>query len=103
MLCNTVVPWRKIKALFSNRLIALDKNPGVRPIGVGETLRRILGKAVADITGDDLIDVFGTQQLAGGVECGIEASIHGLRELFQRKSGQGYGLICWMPAMRLIL
>ena len=93
MLCNTVVPWRKIKALFSNRLIALDKNPGVRPIGVGETLRRILGKAVADITGDDLIDVFGTQQLAGGVECGIEASIHGLRELFQRKSGEGYGLI----------
>ena len=71
MLCNTVVPWRKIKALFSNRLIALDKNPGVRPIGVGETLRRILGKAVADITGDDLIDVFGTQQLAGGLECGI--------------------------------
>ena len=34
-----------IKPLLNNRLIPLDKNPGVRPIGIGETLRRIIGKA----------------------------------------------------------
>ena len=28
------------------RLIPLNKNPGVRPIGVGEVLRRIIGKAI---------------------------------------------------------
>ena len=28
------------------RLIALDKNPGVCPIGVGEVVRRIIFKAV---------------------------------------------------------
>ena len=31
-LVNSVVEW-------SNHLIALDKSPGIRPIGVGESLR----------------------------------------------------------------
>ena len=28
------------------RLIPVDKNPGVRPIGVGEVLRRIIGRSI---------------------------------------------------------
>ena len=34
-----------IQAYTSCRLIPLNKNPGVRPIGVGEVLRRIIDKA----------------------------------------------------------
>ena len=34
-----------LTALLNNRLIPLDKNPGMRPIGIGETLRRIIGKS----------------------------------------------------------
>ena len=33
-----------LEAFLSCRLIPLDKNPGLRPIGVGEVLRRILEK-----------------------------------------------------------
>ena len=33
-----------LEAFTSCRLIPLDKNPGIRPIGVGEVLRRIVGK-----------------------------------------------------------
>ena len=93
LIANEIISWRKIKALFSCRLIALDKQPGVRPIGIGETLRRLLGKAVADLTGDDLAYAFRSEQLAGGVSCGIEGSIHGLRELFEKKSSNGFGLL----------
>ena len=36
-----------LKAFTSCRLIPLDKNPGIRPIGVGEVLRRVVGKTVS--------------------------------------------------------
>jgi len=34
-LANNIVPWNDIQALKAKRLVALNKCPGVRPIGVG--------------------------------------------------------------------
>ena len=45
-LTNNLVDWNDIHALPANHLIGLNKYLGVHPIGIGEVLRRILGKAI---------------------------------------------------------
>ena len=44
----------------------LDNNPGLRPIGVGEVLRRIAGKVVMSIVKDNVTKAVGNLQLYGG-------------------------------------
>ena len=65
LLANQNLPWWKIRALSARRVVALDKNRGIRPIGIEETLRRILVKCFTDVVGDDWVEVFGVDQLAG--------------------------------------
>lgn len=72
-----------IKALLNNRLIPLDKNPGVRPIGIGETLRRIIGKAAMTVLKKDVMYAAGVTQVCAGHPAGCEAAIHALRNIFQ--------------------
>ncbi len=71
-----------IDALLNNRLIPLDKNPGVRPVGVGEVLRRIIGKSILAILGKDVSKIAGARQLCAGQPGGCEAAIHALRQVF---------------------
>ena len=78
-LCSSYVDPEGLKSFVACRLIALDKDPGVRPIGIGEVLRRIIGKAVLTIASDDIHKVVGTQQLCAGQISGSEAGVHAMR------------------------
>ena len=60
------------------RLIALDKCPGVRPIGIGEVLRRIIGRVIVQCIRNDLKLLGGNTQLCLGQKCGIDHAIHSL-------------------------
>ena len=71
-----------LPALLNNRLIPLDKNPGVRPIGIGETLRRIIGKSVVSVLKKDIMHAAGVTQVCAGHPAGCEAAIHALRNVF---------------------
>ena len=92
VLANDVVPWQNVRALVANRLIALDKCPGVRPIGVGECLRRIIGKAVMVVAGVDLKVECGADQLCASLEAGIEGAVHAMCTEFD-KADCGWGVL----------
>ena len=64
------------------RLIALNKCPGVHPIGVGEVVRRIIAKAVLSIVKLDVLDAAGSLQLCVGQDAGSEAAVHAMRAIF---------------------
>ena len=68
--------------LSSCRLIALDKCPGVRPIGVCEVARRIIAKAALSILRNDIQKVAGPYQLCAGQVAGVEAAVHRVRSAF---------------------
>ena len=56
------------------RVIALDKCPGVRPIGIGDTARCIIAKGVLEITRLDIQDAAGSVQLCAGQISGCSFS-----------------------------
>ena len=92
-LCTELVDPASIAPLMANRLIALDKNPGVRPIGIGDTARRIIAKAILNTTRQDIQEVAGSIQLCAGQISGIEAAVHAVRTLFQREDTEALLLV----------
>ena len=82
-LCSQFVHPDGLSALLACRLIALDKNPGVRPIGVGEISRRIIAKAVLSVIGGDIQEAAGSIQLCSGQTSGIEAAVHAMKQAYE--------------------
>ena len=70
----------------------------MRLIGVGETLRRIVGKAVGHLTRLDIEEVCGVSQLCSGLKAGIEGGVHAIRELFDDHSDDGWGVMMVDPS-----
>ena len=81
-LCTDYVDPAGLTAFTACRLIALDKCPGVQPIGVGEVVRWIIGKAILSVIGVEIQQSAGSLQLCAGQPSGCEAAIHALRHIF---------------------
>ena len=90
-LCTELVDPTPLSPLLSCRLIGLskDQGTGVRPIGIGEVLRRIIGRAVTQHLRQDIIQSAGPLQLAAGQEGGCEASVHAMNDYFSRDNTEG--------------
>uniref|UniRef100_A0A1X7TIP9 Reverse transcriptase domain-containing protein n=1 Tax=Amphimedon queenslandica TaxID=400682 RepID=A0A1X7TIP9_AMPQE len=81
-ICTAYVDPQGLYPFLAGRLIAIDKLPGVRPIGIGEVVRRIIGKAVLSVVGRDILEVTGSDQLCAGQPGGCEAAVHAVRSIF---------------------
>ena len=76
-LCTSFVDTKGLAPLLACRLVALDKNPGVRPIGIGEAARRIIAKAISiHVTRKDIQHAVGSLQLCTDQMAGVEAARH---------------------------
>ena len=83
-----------IEAYTSCRLIPLEKESnGVRPIGIGEVLRRIIGKAIVTEIKPDLATNAGCLQLCAGQPAGCEAAAHAMSEIFAEEETDAILLI----------
>ena len=69
-------PWAVYWALMSGRLIVLDKQPGIRPVRVGESWRRLMAKCLLKAVGPEAKTACGTTQLAGGGPGGGDRGHH---------------------------
>ena len=69
-LCTDYVDPAGLTAFTACRLIALDKCPGILPIGVGEVVRQIVGKAILSVIGVEIQQSAGSLQLCAGMPSG---------------------------------
>lgn len=74
----------------AGRLIPLEKDPGsdeikVCPIGIGEVIRRIVGKTIMQYLKPEMMHAAGPLQTCAGSPGGIEATIHAMTEVFKEE------------------
>ena len=82
-----------IEAFVACRLIPLVKNPGLRPVGVEETLCQITGKVIALAIKKEGISSAGSLQVCAGYEAGFEAAIHTVEKIFKEESTEAVSLV----------
>ena len=87
--CEEIQDYESIESLLACTLIPLNKNPGIRPIGIGEVLRRIIGKVVMYVMKKDVIESAGSLQLCAGQDAGCEAAIHGMVDIWNDLNTEG--------------
>ena len=73
-------------AFCSATLTALNKNKtGIRPIAVGEVIRRLVAKCIAKEAAIEAVELFGSKQLGVAVKGGAESIVHATKITFGRK------------------
>ena len=92
-ICTCYVDPRGLSSFVACRLIALDKCPGVRPIGIGETVRRIIGRATARVLSDDIQAAAGPLQLCAGHQSGCESAVHAMHQAFDSSETEAIILV----------
>ena len=82
-----------LEGYISCRLIPLAKNPGMRPIGVGELLRRIIGKTIAGFLKEEIKEAAGPLRVCAGHNADAEAAIHAMSQVFVEEGTDGILLV----------
>ena len=66
--------------------IPLDKYSGVGPIGIGEVLKRLVGKSIIHCLKSNLTILGSSKKLCLGQKCGIKHAIPALRAKYNKET-----------------
>ena len=75
--------------ILACHLVALDKNPSVNLIGIGEKVRHIIAKSVLSIIRPNVLEGAGLLELSAGKIADVEADIHTVHWCFNEESVEG--------------
>ena len=92
-LCAVENQSTSLEAFLGNRLIPLDKNSGLRPIGNGEVLQLIAGKVIVSHLKEDVIQSVGSLQVCAGQDAGCELLIQAMRTIYEDQSAKAVLLV----------
>ena len=73
---NSSPLWVAHRSLVACCLVALDKRPGVRPVGIRDTILQAINKIFMRAEGDQVKMACGSLQICAGLEAGIEGATH---------------------------
>ena len=93
LICTDSVPSGSLTPYTACRLIALNKNPGVRPIGVCEVFRRLCSKAALFLMKPDIMQACGPVQACTGIPAGVEAMVHSMTAAFASEKAEAVLLV----------
>ena len=79
-------PWSALHEFVSDRLIALNKQPGVRSSRIGETWRRLFEKCVLRVMVPETTSTCQDYQLCVGLKAGIDSNVHRVQAIWDTKS-----------------
>ena len=85
-LANGIPPWAAYCAFMSGCLIAIDKQPGVRLFGVGETSRNFFAKIILNVKIPEATMVCQDNQLCTGLKAGIDGAVNGVQAIWDENS-----------------
>jgi hypothetical protein len=88
LLGNGSPDYSKYRALNAARMLAVDKEPGVRPLACGEIWMRLIGRCVLDgESKQQAREACGNVQLCAGLQAGIEGNLHAVQKVWPESAG----------------
>ena len=85
-LANKRTPYVSYHAFMSGRLIALVKQPVVRPVRVRENRRRLFAKILLWVTVTKATSACQDDHMCDGIKEGIYCSVHGVKSIWDTNS-----------------
>ena len=92
-ICSIENQSASLEAFLVCRLIPHDKNPGFRPIGIGEVLRRITGKVVVTHFRTEIVTSVGSLQVCAGQEDGCKFIIQAMQATYEDETCEAVLLV----------